>query len=156
MNDPATFPKKQWNHAKLTYIYGIYVVFLGMIFLGVIPKGLFWLMPVAGIMILMPLPIVNTIYITYLQIKVANEAQGRVFALDQMFSSIFSPLGILLSGILASYITSSIIFAIAGFLGIFLNLFFHILKKYDGLTLDVVNKEESPEILVNSSNTSST
>ncbi len=140
--------KKQWNHAKLTYIYGIYVVFLGHIFLGMIPKGMFWLMPIAGIMILMPLPIVNTIYITYIQIKVANEAQGRVFALDQMLSSIASPLGILISGILASYICTSIIFAIAGCLGIILNFLIHILRKYDGLTLDV-NEKESPEILIN-------
>lgn len=93
--------KKKWRHRRRTFTVWHYIAFTGYVILALAPRGWFWMICLGGFIFLFGIPIINTLYISYMQIAVRKEMQGRVFAFDRMLSSIASPLGMILSAPLA-------------------------------------------------------
>jgi len=83
------------------------------------------------------LPITNSLFQTILQTKVPREKIGRVFSIYVALSWLVSPIGKILTGILAEIITITSLFLICSIIGFFMTFTFfyitrlHVIKKED-------------------------
>ena len=69
-----------------------------------------------GFIFLFSIPVINTLYLTYIQVSVPKDKLGRVFSLDATFSSIAAPIGILLCSPMANAFGIGNVFVISGVL----------------------------------------
>ena len=128
--------KKKWKNRRFQMILWCILAFLGYGIIGLAPTGLFWLITVGGFLLLFAIPIINTFYLTYLQTAVPKDMQGRVFSLDSLFSSIATPLGMILCVPLADIVGIGNLFTICAVIGIVLILFLAITKQFNKVEFD--------------------
>jgi MFS transporter, DHA3 family, macrolide efflux protein len=114
--------KKEWNKKILVTIFGIIFFNVGYGLLGLTPKGFFLMLTVFGFMMGFVLPIINTIFMTIIQLNVPVEKIGRVHAIDSTLSMAISPIGILISGPLAKLFGVQNLFIYCALLGIFVTI----------------------------------
>ena len=86
--------------------------------MGLAPFRAFWMISLGGFIFLFSIPVINTFYLTYIQISVPKDKLGRVFSLDSTFSSIATPIGVILCGPMANIFGIGNVFVICGILAI--------------------------------------
>ena len=97
---------KKWKRPLLWISIGMYSSSVGFLLLGLIPAGNFELLYWIPFPMMVLNPVINTIFLTLVQIIIPKEKMGRVGAVLMMLSSIASPIGILAAGPLADLLGS--------------------------------------------------
>jgi len=95
----------------------IYLLFFGYAFIALTPTGLFWFMALSGLFAAFWVPIANVTIQTIFQTVVPLEMQGRVNSVMMALSIAAQPLGMILSGIIVEFTTSSYLFLACAGLG---------------------------------------
>jgi len=110
--------KKNWKRKRLHFTLWHYIAFGGFILMGLAPFRAFWMIALGGFIFLFGIPVINTFYLTYIQISVPKDKLGRVFALDATFSSIATPIGMILCSPMANAFGIGNVFVICGVLAL--------------------------------------
>lgn len=100
------------------FVVSCLVVFAGYALLSFAPTGAFWFMAAAGFALAFPLPIANVSTSTILQTVVPLGMQGRVNAVVMSLASLATPIGMILSGVLANYFGTANLFLASAIAGI--------------------------------------
>ncbi len=139
--------KKNWKNRRIHFTLWHYIAFTGYAIIGLAPFGALWLVSLGGFIFLFSIPVINTFYITYMQLSVPKEKQGRIFAIDQALSSIASPIGMLLAAPLANLMGIGNLFTTCAFIAMGIITLFVMtgkMKKIDFDKFDTsVNAENS-------------
>jgi DHA3 family macrolide efflux protein-like MFS transporter len=93
---------------------GLIVLGLGTMVIGVTPPQLFWLGVAANTLTGLILPIVNGSFGATLQMVIAPDMQGRVFAFILSAATLVSPLGLIIAGPIADAFGIQLWFWVAG------------------------------------------
>lgn len=94
--------KKVTKRRVLTIVSSMYILFLGYALVALAPTGLFWFMAASGIILTFCIPIVDVLAMTILQTIVPMEMQGRVTSVTMSLASAATPIGMIISGIIAA------------------------------------------------------
>lgn len=86
---------------------GIMVTYLGFLMVSLTPKGLFWFMGIGMLIQGIALPVLNLSSQYIWQTVVPKEKLGRVMAVRQTLAQFSAPLGMILSGLIASLLEKS-------------------------------------------------
>ena len=113
-----TMIKKKWNKQIRIIFVSILVALGGYIIFALAPSGSFIIMGIGGIILGFNLPIINTLYQTFIQTTVPADKLGRVSSIDSAFSSAISPIGSLISGPLALLVGIQALFVFGGLAGV--------------------------------------
>jgi DHA3 family macrolide efflux protein-like MFS transporter len=112
-----TSVKKIWKH-KLSSYFGSLIILMSFISVyAFIPRGIFFPIWIANIVVGFMLPIGNTIYMTVVQITVPQEKMGRVNSIDQSLSTIASPIAAISAGPLADLLGIRFLFLLFSLIG---------------------------------------
>jgi DHA3 family macrolide efflux protein-like MFS transporter len=104
---------------KIAACVGSLVISLvGYAIVSFTPTGLFIFMAVAALIFAIPLPVANISVRTIIQSVVPLEMQGRVVSVVFSLASLATPLGMILSGSLATYVGTSNLFLGCSLIGI--------------------------------------
>ncbi|MBN2156663.1 MAG: MFS transporter [Candidatus Lokiarchaeota archaeon] len=95
---------KSWKYLIATMFIGIIGLYTGLLVVGIAPIGNFWVIAVGGFITTFGIPIFSTIAVTMIQLIVPNEKMGRFSGFMSALTSIFTPIGYLISGALAQII----------------------------------------------------
>ncbi len=78
---------------------------LSAVFLMTVGISYKWYFIFVGVLFFaLPIPRINTLFGTLMQSKISNDMLGKVSALSMSINNLFSPVAVLLSGILADYV----------------------------------------------------
>ncbi len=119
-----TSVKKNWNNKIRTIFISIIVALIGYTIFALAPSGLFLMMGIGGVILGFNLPIINSLYQTFLQLTVPADKMGRVSSIDHTFSSAISPIGSLISGPIAVLIGIQALFFYCGITGVIFTVVF--------------------------------
>jgi DHA3 family macrolide efflux protein-like MFS transporter len=100
------------------FVISILVSLIGYAIVSFTPLGLFWFMAVAGLVFSLPIPVGNISVRTMIQTAVPLKIQGRVSSVIMSLASLASPLGMIISGVLANYVGTANLFLGSALLGI--------------------------------------
>jgi DHA3 family macrolide efflux protein-like MFS transporter len=131
----------------LVVTVSIYVVFFGYVLVALTPKGLFWFMALAAVVLAFCLPIANVLIQTIMQVVVPLEMQGRVNSVSSGLASAATPVGMILSGAIVAFTETSNLFlacAVAGFLVLTVSWFFTDFRHVEKME-EVVNNQKGGE-----------
>jgi len=142
--------KKNWKNKRFQFILWHYIAFIGYAIAGLTPTGQFWLLSAGGFILLFAIPIINTFYLTYIQIAVPKEKQGRVFSLDSLFSSAATPIGMIICVPLAAIIGIGNLFTTCAIIATAIITIFVLTKQIAKVDFD--GKEEIIENVVQEDN----
>ncbi|WP_371805249.1 MFS transporter [Candidatus Lokiarchaeum ossiferum] len=98
--------KKQWKRIFLIMSIGFYSTGIGMLFLGIIDQGNFVLLYLVAFFLLLTSPIINALLQTSIQVTVPPEKVGRVISVIVSLATLATPLGMIMSGLIADAIGS--------------------------------------------------
>lgn len=90
--------KKEWKHGTSIYFGGELTLMLAYAIIAVSPYGFFLQMSIGAAIFGFLVPILNTIYLTIMQIKVPADKMGRISSIDYAISMAISPIGTIISG----------------------------------------------------------
>ena len=93
--------KKNWNNKISVIFISITIALSGYLIFSIAPPGSYFILGLGGAILGFNLPIINSLYQTFLQTTVPADKLGRVSSVDHALSSAISPVGSLLSGPLA-------------------------------------------------------
>ncbi len=110
--------KKTWNNKIRVIFISIIIALAGYMIFGIAPAGSYLVIGIGGALLGFNLPIINSLYQTFLQTTVPADKLGRVASIDHALSSAISPLGSLLSGPLALILGIPYLFFYSGLLGV--------------------------------------
>jgi DHA3 family macrolide efflux protein-like MFS transporter len=100
------------------FIVSCLIVFTGYAMVSFTPFGMFWFMAAAALVFSLPLPAGNVSVRTIIQTVVPLELQGRVGSVIMSLASLASPLGMIMSGVLAAIVGTANLFLGSALLGI--------------------------------------
>ena len=126
--------KKKWKHKISVYFGGLMAIMSSAIIYAFAPIGWLIVVSIVGAFALMFLPIVNTIYLTIMQITVPKDKMGRITSVDHTLSYAIMPIGAILSGVLGDLFGTRVLFLFLGLIGILTVLLvwqFSGIKKYN-------------------------
>ncbi|MFW9922325.1 MAG: MFS transporter [Candidatus Thorarchaeota archaeon] len=136
--------KKKINGVAL----GIIIGFLGYIMISFTPSGLYWFMGIGFLIIGLALPAANISSQTIWQSIVPKEKLGRVMSVRIAIAQAVSPIGMILSGLIAEIVDIQYVFLTTAVIGLFLFVLFWIFSKMrtveDGIVYEM--EEKSPKI----------
>ncbi|MFX0004703.1 MAG: MFS transporter [Candidatus Hodarchaeota archaeon] len=98
-----TTVKGTWKHKIPIITLAIVVHGIAYALFAFIPIGFFFPMMIFSVIRGLTMPIINAIYFTILQTSVPHKNLGRITSIDNTLSFIAMPLGIALSGFLATF-----------------------------------------------------
>ena len=127
---------KGFRRKVLASIISLLIGLTGYALVSLTPMGLFWFMAVAVLIFTIPIPVTNISVRTILQIHAPLEIQGRITSVVISLASIATPVSMILSGVLASYIGTSTLFLSCALIGIFVTIlcwFFTDIRKLEKL-----------------------
>ncbi|MHA2472614.1 MAG: MFS transporter [Promethearchaeota archaeon] len=119
-----TSVKKSWNNKIRVIFISISVALIGYMIFAVAPQGSFLIIGIGGVILGFNLPIINSLYQTFLQTTVPADKMGRVSSIDQTLGSAISPLGSLLAGPLALILGIPALFFYCGLIGLLVTIGF--------------------------------
>ena len=93
--------KKEWKHGTFIYFGGEFTLMVAYAIIAISPPGFFLQMSIGAAIFGLMVPILNTIYLTIMQIKVPADKMGRISSIDYAISMAISPIGTIISGPLA-------------------------------------------------------
>ena len=97
----VTSVKKKWNNKIRVIFISIVVAMIGYLIYAMAPPGSFIILGLGGAILGFNLPIINSLYQTFVQTTVPADKLGRVTSIDHALSSAISPIGAIISGSLA-------------------------------------------------------
>ncbi|MFX0174593.1 MAG: MFS transporter [Candidatus Hodarchaeota archaeon] len=97
----VTSVKKSWKRKIRAIFISLVGAMIGYMILALAPSGSYLILAIGGVVLGFNLPIINSIYQTFLQTTVPPDKLGRVTSIDHTFSMAISPIGSLISGPLA-------------------------------------------------------
>ncbi|MHA1914319.1 MAG: MFS transporter [Promethearchaeota archaeon] len=116
--------KKNWNNKMRVIFISIMVALIGYMTFAVAPSGSFLIVGLGGAILGFNMPIINSLYQTFLQTTVPADKLGRVTSIDHTLSSLISPFGSLLSGPLALLLGIPALFFYCGLIGVLVTIGF--------------------------------
>jgi DHA3 family macrolide efflux protein-like MFS transporter len=116
--------KKEWKHSTSFYFGGELFLMIVYAIFAVTPHGLFIMMGIAAAFLGFIIPIMNTIYLTIMQLRVPADKMGRISSIDWMISLIISPIATILTGPLAELIGVTNLYLSTALLGIIIAVIF--------------------------------
>ncbi len=96
-----TSVKKNWNNKIRVIFISLVIALIGYLIFAIAPPGSFIILGLGGAILGFNLPIINSLYQTFVQTTVPADKLGRVTSIDYALSSAISPIGALISGPLA-------------------------------------------------------
>ncbi|MFX0148707.1 MAG: hypothetical protein ACFE8E_13295, partial [Candidatus Hodarchaeota archaeon] len=136
--------KKNWNNKIRVIFISLVFALLGYMTFGIAPPGAFLIIGVGGAVLGFNLPIINSLYQTFIQTTVPANKLGRVTSIDHTLSSAISPVGSLLSGPMALILGIPALFFYCGLIGVFCTIGFW---SFTGIRrVDMDNKDTLKEI----------
>lgn len=117
-----TSVKKKWKHGIFIYFIGESLLMVAYLVIAITPYGWFLLIGFAAGMFGLFVPIINTIYLTIMQLKVSADKMGRISSIDYAISSAITPIGTILSGPLAEIFGVANLFFYCSIIGIIITL----------------------------------
>ena len=96
-----TSVKKNWNNKIRVIFISLVIALIGYLIIAIAPPGSFIILGLGGAILGFNLPIINSLYQTFVQTVVPADKLGRVTSIDHALSSAISPIGALISGPLA-------------------------------------------------------
>ncbi len=130
----VTSVKKKWNNKIRVIFISIVIALIGYLIFAIAPTGSFIIMGLGGAILGFNLPIINSLYQTFVQTTVPHDKIGKVTSIDHALSSAISPIGSLLSGALALVLGIPLLFSLCALIGILWTLgiwFFTSIRKVD-------------------------
>lgn len=119
-----TSVKKEWKHSTFFYFGGELFLMIMYAVVAVTPHGSFLMMGIAAACLGFIIPILNTIYLTIMQLKVPSEKMGRISSIDWTISMIISPIAVIITGPLAETFGVANLFLYTALIGIVITLVF--------------------------------
>ncbi len=116
--------KKNWGNKLRVIFISIVVAFIGYMTFALAPIGNYYIMGLGGAILGFNLPIINSLYQTFLQTTVSADKLGRVTSIDHALSSAISPIGALAAGPLALILGIPTLFFYSAFLGVIVTIGF--------------------------------
>jgi DHA3 family macrolide efflux protein-like MFS transporter len=114
--------KKDWKH-KITIYFSCNIgLMIPLIINAFSAKGSFLLLAIAAASYGFLLPIINTIYLTMMQMKVPPEKMGRISSIDLILSWALSPIITISAGFLAEFFGIRNLYLYCGITGIFISV----------------------------------
>ncbi|MFX0104557.1 MAG: MFS transporter [Candidatus Hodarchaeota archaeon] len=111
--------KKNWKNKIRIIFICIGIAMVGYMIIALAPKGLFLIIGgMGGFILAINLPIINALYQTFVQTTVPANRIGRITSIDHTLSMAISPIGTLISGPIAEFISIPILFFSCGFIGL--------------------------------------
>jgi len=120
----VTSIKKSWENKLRVIFISIVMALIGYMIFALAPIGNYYIMGLGGVILGFNLPIINSLYQTFLQTTVPSDKLGRVSSIDQALSSAISPIGSLAAGPLALILGIPTLFFYCGFLGVIVTVGF--------------------------------
>ncbi len=106
-------------HKKVAaFTISLNISFIGYAILSFTPIGLFVFMTMAALILAIPIPVANISARTVIQTIVPLEMQGRVVSVVMSLASVATPLGMIISGPLATIAGTSNLFLDCSLIGI--------------------------------------
>jgi DHA3 family macrolide efflux protein-like MFS transporter len=138
--------KKNWgNKLRIIFISLIFAL-IGYMTFALAPVGNYYIIGIGGALLGFNLPIINSLYQTFLQTTVPADKLGRVTSIDQTLSSAISPIGALAAGPLALFLGIPALFFLSAFLGVIVTIGFW---SFTGIRkVDIESKSALEEINV--------
>ncbi|NHJ19764.1 MAG: MFS transporter [Candidatus Lokiarchaeota archaeon] len=116
--------KKEWKHSTSFYFGGELFLMIMYAIFAVTPHGFFIMMGIVAAFLGFIIPIMNTIYLTIMQLRVPADKMGRISSIDWMISLIISPIATILTGPLAELIGVTNLYLSTALLGIIISVIF--------------------------------
>jgi len=136
--------KKNWNNKIRVIFISLVFALLGYMTFGIAPPGAFLIIGIGGAVLGFNLPIINSLYQTFIQTTVPADKLGRVTSIDHTLSSAISPVGSLLSGPMALILGIPALFFSCGLIGVICTIGFW---SFTGIRrVDMDNKDTIKEI----------
>lgn len=136
--------KKNWNNKIRAIFTALLSALIGYILFALTPSGSFLFMSIGAVILGFNLPIINSLFQTFIQTTVPADKMGRVASIDNTLSSAISPLAALLSGPLALLIGIQPLFIFCGLAGLVFTIAFWCFTGIRKIDLD--NKLELEKI----------
>ena len=119
-----TSVKKAWKHSISFYFGGELFLMIMYAMIALTPYGSFLIMGIVAACLGFVIPILNTIYLTIMQLEVPVEKMGRISSIDWMVSSVMSPIAAIIAGPLADIMGLTNLFLSCAAIGIVIALIF--------------------------------
>lgn len=116
--------KKEWKHSTSFYFGGEVFLMIMYAIIAITPHGFFIMMGIAAAFLGFIVPILNTIYLTIMQLKVPLDKMGRISSIDWMISTVISPIATIITGPLAELLGVRNLFLFSAIIGITIALIF--------------------------------
>ncbi|MFW9970614.1 MAG: MFS transporter [Candidatus Odinarchaeota archaeon] len=116
--------KKSWNNKLRVIFVSLVIALVGYMTLAIAPIGDYYIIGIGGIILGFNLPIINSLYQTFIQTVTPVDKLGRVTSIDNTLSSAISPVGSLLAGPMAVLLSIPSLFFFSGFLGVICTICF--------------------------------
>lgn len=116
--------KKEWKSGVSIYFVGEFILMLAYAIVAISPYGFFLQMGIGAAILGIMIPILNTITLTTMQIKVPADKMGRISSIDFAISMAISPIGAILSGPLAELFGVTNLFLYCSILGMVITFIF--------------------------------
>lgn len=116
--------KKEWKHSTFFYFGGEVFLMVMYALVAVTPHGSFLIMGFTAAGLGFIIPILNTIYLTKMQLKVPAEKMGRISSIDWTISTVISPIATIITGPLAEMFGVTNLFLSSAIIGIIVTLIF--------------------------------
>lgn len=94
--------KKEWANRMRIIFLGIVVAGIGYAIFSIAPTGAFFIIGIGGFVLGIMLPIINSLYQTWIQTTVPKDKIGRVTSIDHTLSMSIAPIGTIITGPLAT------------------------------------------------------
>ena len=114
----VTSVKKKWNNKIRVIFISIVIACMGYLIFSIAPKGSFIIIGLGGAILGFNLPIINSLYQTFIQTTVPHDKIGKVSSIDHALSSAISPIGSLISGPLALVLGIPLLLFLCALIGI--------------------------------------
>jgi len=114
--------KKEWKHSLFIYFGGEFLLMLMIGIVALTPYRFFIMIAIAFSIFGLVIPIINTIYLTIMQLKVPADKMGRLSSIDWALSMAISPIGALISGPLAEIIGVANLFLSCSIIGMIITV----------------------------------
>ncbi|MFX1480516.1 MAG: hypothetical protein ACFFCI_20700, partial [Promethearchaeota archaeon] len=114
--------KKKWKHALFIYFGFEFILMMNSGLIALTPFRLFLMMGIVGGITGITIPILNTIYLTIMQLKVPADKMGRLSSLDWAISSAISPIATIITGPLSELIGITSLFLTCSIMGMIITL----------------------------------
>jgi DHA3 family macrolide efflux protein-like MFS transporter len=95
--------KKEFKNRIAIFVSFLLISYLGYALMAITPRGSFSFMAIGGLIMSFPIPVVNVLVRTILQVVVPVEIQGRVNSVIMSLASAASPFGMAISGLVVGF-----------------------------------------------------